>query len=93
MIRIKTIPAGGAAIPLDVWKQFSKQAPQVCPAISCINTELVGARVQRINGNDNTIYIYPLCCLHQQQAQELFIDERYLLLPEQDLAQALKFQE
>lgn len=90
MIRVRNIPTRGTAIPLDVWKHFSRQEVHICPAISCINTELVAARVQHLNGNDSTIYIYPLCTLHEQEAQELFIDDRYLLLPESTLAEALK---
>lgn len=65
------------------WEKFSGQkAPEFCPEESCVNTELVGAHVQKGGGNtDQKWYIYPLCQAHnKQQTGDLEVSGAYVLV-------------
>ena len=66
---------------LDHWKKFSGQSAYFCGAVSCSNTELVGAHVRKGGGSrDQQWYIYPLCGSHSQHRGELEIWDDYRLV-------------
>lgn len=53
---------------LDHWKKFSGEPlPSLCPERGCRQTDLVGAHVQRVDANDQSWYILPLCSGHNNQ--------------------------
>ena len=68
---------------LDHWKNFSNQAiPRYCPASRCLETELIGAHVQKGGGStDHNRYIYPLCKVHNKHPGELEVPDIYKLVP------------
>ncbi len=49
---------------LQHWKNFTIQTATYCSITSCINTDLLGAHVQKANSIDNNWYIVPLCRSH-----------------------------
>jgi hypothetical protein len=65
---------------LQHWKNFSKQSVTYCPASGCLNTDLVGAHVQRASGSDDKWYIFPLCKAHNVSSGELEVSDAYKLV-------------
>ena len=65
---------------LKHWERFSKQTTAYCQADGCSKTDVVGAHVQRANGNDNNWYIYPLCNSHNMHTGELEVSNFYELV-------------
>ena len=63
------------------WKKFSRQTITYCPAEGCLNTDLVGAHVQKADDPDNAWYIYPLCSAHYMHSGELHVSDSYVLVP------------
>lgn len=52
---------------LNHWYKFSGRAvPIYCPVDGCMYTDLIGAHVQKADGNDKNWYIAPLCVAHSQ---------------------------
>jgi hypothetical protein len=64
------------------WENFSGQTkPFYCPAIRCINTDIVGAHVQKGGqSTDQKWYIYPLCTDHNNHSGELEVSDSYNLV-------------
>lgn len=66
---------------LKHWEKFSGQkAPTCCPATSCLETDLVGAHVQKADSSDDKWYIYPLCSTHNQSKGTLEVSSVYNLV-------------
>jgi len=67
---------------LKHWENFSGQTiPSYCPVSGCLNTDLVGAHVQKGGGSkDQKWYIYPLCAAHNQHRGELEVSDLYRLV-------------
>lgn len=58
---------------LDYWKKQTGQNPIYCSEKSCLNTNLVGAHVQKAYGTDNSWYIVPLCnSCNQKSSKDIF---------------------
>lgn len=62
---------------LKHWEKFSGQSIKYCPVSSpfCLNTDLVGAHVQKADGSDNKWYILPLCSVHNQSKGTLEVPD------------------
>jgi len=55
---------------LDHWKKYSgKDSPTYCSESKCMETDLVGAHVQKYASTDNSWYIVPLCKKHNAKAE------------------------
>ena len=66
---------------LSHWEKFSGQKAIFCQADGCINTDLVGAHVQKGGGDpDQSWYIYPLCNRHNQYKGELDVSDSFELV-------------
>jgi hypothetical protein len=65
---------------LDHWKKFSGQTVSYCPVTGCLNTDLVGAHVQKANSSDAKWYIYPLCNAHNKSTSDLEVSDSYNLI-------------
>ncbi len=50
---------------LQYWVSLNKRRAKVCSAKSCINRDVVGALVEK-NEGDKTAYIVPLCHMHSK---------------------------
>lgn len=59
---------------LKHWEKYSGQElPSYCPVRDCLSTDLVGAHVQKVNGDE--WYIAILCRGHNQSKGELEIGD------------------
>lgn len=65
---------------LNHWGNFSGQTVTYCPASGCLNTDMVGAHVQKANSSDEKWYIYPLCNAHNQSTATLEVSDSYKLV-------------
>lgn len=65
---------------LEHWKKFSGQKVEFCCEVKCIKKDLVGAHVQKADGNDGNWYILPLCAAHNQSTGELEVSDNYKLV-------------
>lgn len=65
---------------LDHWKKFSGQTITYCPEPSCLQTDLLGAHVQKADSSDNKWYIYPLCSTHNRSTGVLDVSDVYKLV-------------
>ena len=52
---------------LKHWEKFSGQTTQFCTEVKCLNTDLVGAHVQKADDYDSKWYIIPLCNAHNKR--------------------------
>ena len=67
----------GCGAWLKHWEKFSGQKTIYCQAIGCLNTDVVGAHVQKSDGLDRSWYIYPLCNAHNKSSTELEVSDTY----------------
>jgi len=65
---------------LKHWENFSGQKVTYCPVEKCMNTDLIGAHVQKADSSDGSWYIYPLCKSHNQATGELQVSDSYKLV-------------
>ena len=65
---------------LNHWERFSGQSVTYCPASGCLQTDLVGAHVQKDNSSDDKWYIYPLCNAHNQSTGVIDASDTYKLV-------------
>lgn len=65
---------------LKHWEKFSGQTTQYCTETKCVNTDLVGAHVQKADSADNNWYIIPLCNSHNQSTGTLEVSDSYKLV-------------
>lgn len=54
---------------LEHWKKFSGKSATMCSEKYCIEKDIVGAHVQKLN--DNKWYIIPLCQSHNLTNEEI----------------------
>jgi len=68
---------------LDYWKAKTGTNPSFCSEKSCLNTDLVGAHVQKAYEFDNSWYIVPLCnSCNQKSSSEVFeVNETLVPVP------------
>lgn len=57
------------------WEKFSGRTATYCSEKSCTNKLLVGAHVAKVYGNDNKVYIVPLCNAHNQSGKAVDIPD------------------
>ena len=62
------------------WSKFSGQYSAYCQVNGCINKNPVGAHVKHAYGNDNRIYIYPLCNEHNKSEEILEVSDSYKMV-------------
>lgn len=65
---------------LQHWENYSGQTATYCGEVSCTNTDLVGAHVQKADSYDSAWYIYPLCNKHNQAGGTLEVSDTYKLV-------------
>lgn len=85
MIRIKNINCCeqekcGCENLLKHWEKYSGQKVVYCQAISCTNTNIAGALVQKAGNVDEAWYVYPLCRAHHKTKGELAVYDQYKLV-------------
>lgn len=66
---------------LNHWERFSGQKTSFCIVTDCLETELVGAHVQRDTLYDKNSYVIPLCKMHNKSKSVLEISDIYVLVP------------
>jgi hypothetical protein len=64
---------------LDHWERFSGQTATFCGEKSCINKDLVGAHVRKVDGTTK-VYIFPLCSQHNKESGILTCVNTYKLV-------------
>ncbi len=82
MIRIKNINGieqknCGCESLLKHWEKYSGQKVVYCQAVSCTNTNLAGALVQKVGDETEDWYVYPLCKAHHKTRGELSVYDQY----------------
>ena len=76
MPRIKNIN-GNPSIPckcetwLKHWEKYTGKTAYYCSEEKCIEEDIVGAFVQKVNSSDTNRYIIPLCKFHYMSKAEL----------------------
>jgi len=65
---------------LKHWEKFSGQTTTYCTEKSCLETELLGAHVQKADSIDNNWYIIPLCKTHNKSTGTIDISDTYTLV-------------
>jgi hypothetical protein len=65
---------------LEHWEKHSKRPALFCSEEGCINTNLVGAFVQKTNDDKNR-FLLPLCHTHNTSKEELEITSSTILIP------------
>ena len=67
---------------LNHWQKFSGQSlPAYCPEKDCIETNLVGAHVQKAFSVEDKWYIIPLCKTHNKSSQTIEVLDSINLVP------------
>ena len=56
---------------LKHWENYSGKAANYCSEIKCIEEDVVGAFVQKVNSSDTNWYIVPLCKIHNTSKADL----------------------
>jgi hypothetical protein len=65
---------------LKHWEKHSGQTLSFCVEMDCMEKNLVGALVQKVNPLDNDWYIIPLCHVHCAAPGEIEISDNYRLV-------------
>ena len=66
---------------LKHWERHAGKSASYCAEITCVKTDLVGARVQKVHGDDTGWYIIPLCTKHNQAQGELDVSAFVKIIP------------
>ena len=68
---------------LKHWEKFSALSFAYCSVSSpnCMNKDLVGAYVRKVDSDDKKWYIVPLCSAHSKDAGILEISDNITLIP------------
>lgn len=65
---------------LKHWENNSgKSLPSTCREVTCMNKDLVGAHVIKVNSSDKDHYIIPLCSSHNQTDGEFNVMDGYFV--------------
>lgn len=66
---------------LDHWEKFGGQSVAFCPVMGCHEIDLAGVHVRKLEGDDATVYILPLCRHHSVgSGSALAVDDRWMLV-------------
>lgn len=85
MILVKNLNGTGDNLPngYSSWKDFwiAKKGywPNKCSAYGCYGRAELGAHVIKVNGNDKSWYIVPLCFSHNKTDSSFYVDESMLV--------------
>lgn len=58
---------------LNHWERYSGKTANYCAEQKCIEEDVVGACVRKVNSSDQNLYIVPLCKIHNVSKSELDI--------------------
>ena len=64
---------------LNHYVKFAGRNPTFCSETNCLNKDLVGAHVQKVDPSNNNWYIVPLCSEHNKSKGELDIGSTSLV--------------
>jgi len=66
---------------LQHWENFSGQSrPRYCTVKSCMKIDLVGALVQKADGSDDKLYVFPMCSTHSTARGPLDVSDKFNLV-------------
>ena len=65
---------------LKHWENFSGRTTKYCIVKDCLEKELVGAHVQKAEGNNESWYILPICNKHNQSKDVLEVSDAWKLV-------------
>src|ERR1700689_5526113 len=66
---------------LKHWEKSSGHRITYCPVDGCLNKDLVGTLFQKVEDNDQSWFVGPLCQFHSRATGELIVAEAYTLVP------------
>ena len=65
---------------LKHWEKTSGHKITYCPVDGCLNKDLVGALFQKVEGDDQSWFVCPLCHFHSRSTGVLVVAEAYTLV-------------
>lgn len=71
----------GYASWLDYWESMTGEKAYFCGATGCINTDLVGAHVQKAYSTDQHWYITPLCRSCNSRTDVFYVTTKLVPVP------------